>query len=62
MVVKFYNSSSDPRVVNKYLTDELILDNVQTTETISLDAPTLKLNLTAEKLNRNYCYIYMDIF
>lgn len=57
MVVKFYNSSSDPRVVNKYLTDELILDNVQTTDTISLDAPTLKLNLTAEKLNRNYCYI-----
>ena len=57
MTVKFYNTSSDPRVLNKYLTDELILTSVQITDVTSLDAPTLKLDLTAEKLNRNYCYI-----
>lgn len=57
MVVKFYNTSSDPRIINKYLTNEHILQNVEITDVTSVDAPTLKLDLTTEKLNRNYCYI-----
>lgn len=57
MTVKFYNTASDPRVLNKYLTDETTLNNVQITDVTSVDSPTLKLDLSANSLNRNYCYI-----
>lgn len=57
MTVKFYNTSSDHRTVRKYLTDELVLTNVQITDATSLESPTILVDITADKLNRNYCYI-----
>jgi len=53
MNVKFYNCSSDPAVVNKYLTGELILP-CQVTDSLDYENPTLLLDLTQSKISKNY--------
>ena len=56
VTVKFYHCSDDPRVLNKYLTDEVIY-TCDITDNINMDNPTLLLDLDAYNLNRNYAYI-----
>lgn len=56
MTIEFYNTSSDPLAVNKYLTDKLTL-TAQVTNVIDRDNPTFLLDLTAAKMSRNYCYV-----
>lgn len=53
MNVKFYNCSSDPAVVNKYLTGELVLP-CQVTDSLDYENPTLLLDLTQSKISKNY--------
>lgn len=53
MNVKFYNCSSDPAVVNKYLTGEIILP-CQVTDSLDYENPTLLLDLTQSKISKNY--------
>ena len=53
MNVKFYNCSSDPAVVNKYLTGELVLP-CQVTDSLDFENPTLLLDLTQSKISKNY--------
>lgn len=53
MNVKFYNCSSDPAVVNKYLTGEIVLP-CQVTDSLDFENPTLLLDLTQSKISKNY--------
>lgn len=53
MNVKFYNCSSDPAVVNKYLTGEIVLP-CQVTDSLDFENPTLLLDLTQAKISKNY--------
>lgn len=53
MNVKFYNCSSDPAVLNKYLTGELVL-SCQVTDSLDYENPTLLLDLTQAKISKNY--------
>lgn len=53
MNVKFYNCSSDPSALNKYLTGEIILP-CQVTDSLDFENPTLLLDLTQSKISKNY--------
>ena len=53
MNVKFYNCSSDPAALNKYLTGEIILP-CQVTDSLDFENPTLLLDLTQSKISKNY--------
>lgn len=53
MNVKFYNCSSDPAVVNKYLTGEITL-TCQVTDSLDFENPTLLLDLAQSKISKNY--------
>lgn len=57
MTVKFYNTSSDPLQLSKYLTGELVLSNVEITENIDIENPTFLLDLTAAKMAKNFAYV-----
>jgi len=56
MNVKFYNCSSDPAVLNKYLTGELVLP-CQVTDSLDYENPTLLLDLTQSKISKNYAFL-----
>ena len=56
MNVKFYNTSSDPLQLTKYLTGELSLI-VNVTDTIDIENPTFILDLTAAKMTKNFAYV-----
>lgn len=56
MQVKLYDTSSDPRAINKFLTNEIEL-SAQLTDEAEILNPTLLLDFTSGKINRNYMYI-----
>lgn len=56
MVVKFYNTSSDPLQLTKYLTGEIVL-TVNTTDNVDIENPTFLLDLTAAKMTKNFAYV-----
>ena len=56
MTVKFYNTNSDPRVINKVLTDEGTYSSIYLKDGTDVLRPSLKLKYVNHK-NYNYCYI-----
>ena len=56
MNIKMYNTSSDHRCLNKYLTNEIDL-SAQLTDVVDIMNPELLLDITVAKLSSNYIYI-----
>ena len=56
MTVMFYNTNSDPRVINKVLTDKKSVGSVYLKDGTDVLRPSLKLKNVNHK-NYNYCYI-----